>query len=51
MIAIAKSIVQHKIQIKNEIIKHVNVNVKVVISAKKIIVEIQRVVFVTIAST
>ena len=33
-------IVQHVIQIKNGIIKHVNVNVKVIVSAKKIIVGI-----------
>ena len=32
----ASSIVQHVIQIKIEIIKHVNVNVKIIIHAKKI---------------
>ena len=31
----ANSIVQHVIQIKNGIIKHVNVNVKIIVSAKK----------------
>ena len=31
----ANSIVQHVIQIKNGIIKHVNVNIKIIISAKK----------------
>ena len=31
-----KSIVQHVIQIKNGIIKHVNVNVKIIISAKRL---------------
>ena len=33
----ANSIVQHVIQIKNGIIKHVNVNVKTIVSPKKII--------------
>ena len=32
------SIVQHVIQIKHGIIKHVNVNVKTIVSAKKILV-------------
>ena len=32
----ANSIVQHVIQIKNGIIKHVNGNVKIIISARKI---------------
>ena len=36
----ANLIVQHVIQIKNGIIKHVNVNVKIIISAKRIIVGI-----------
>ena len=36
----ANSIVQHVTQIKNGIIKHVNVNVNVIVSAKKIIVGI-----------
>ena len=33
----ANSIVQHVIQIKNGTIKHVNVNVKIIVSAKNII--------------
>ena len=41
----ANLIVQHVIQIKNGIIKHVNVNVKIIISAKKIIVGILAHVF------
>ena len=32
----ANSIVQHVIQIKNGILKHVNVSVKITISAKKL---------------
>ena len=35
MIVNANAIVQHVIQIKNGIIKHVNVNVKIIVSAKK----------------
>ena len=35
----ANSIVQHVVQIKNGIINHVNVNVKIIVSAKSIIVE------------
>ena len=50
MIANANPIAYYKIQIKNEIIKHVNVNVKVIKSAKKIIVGIIAHVFVRIAS-
>ena len=38
-VIVANSIVQHVIQIKNEILKNVNVNVKIVLSAKKILVE------------
>ena len=45
----ANSIVQHAIQIKNGIIKEVNVNVKV-ISVKKIIAVILAHVFVKIAN-
>ena len=45
-----KSIVQHVIQIKNGIIKHVNVNVKMIINAKEIIVGILAYLFVRIAS-
>ena len=40
MILNAISIVQYLIQIKNEIIIHVNVNVKIIVRAKKIIGEI-----------
>ena len=46
MIANESSIVQHVIQIRNGIIKHVNVSVKIMISAKKIIAEILAHVFV-----
>ena len=46
----ANSIVQHVIEIKNGIIKHVNVNVKIVVRAKSIIVGILAHVFVTIVS-
>ena len=35
MIVNANSIVQHVIQIRNGLIKHVNVNVKIIVSAKK----------------
>ena len=44
------SIVQHAIQIKNGIMKHVNVNVKIIVSAKKIIVGILAHAFVRTAS-
>ena len=50
MIVNANSIVQHVIQIKNGIIKHLNVNVKIIMSAKKIIVGILANVFVRIVS-
>ena len=46
MIVNANSIVQYKVQIKNGILKHVNVNV----SAKKIIVGILAHAFVRIVS-
>ena len=46
----ANSIVSHVIQIKNGIIKHVNVNVKIIISAKKIIAGILTHVFARIVS-
>ena len=36
MVLNASSIVQHEIRIKNAIIKHVNVNVKIIINRKKI---------------
>ena len=42
----ANSIVQHVIQIKSGITKHVNVNVKIIIRAQKVIVEILADVFV-----
>ena len=44
------SIVEHAIQIKDGIIKHVNVNVKVIVNGKEIIVGILSHVFVRIAS-
>ena len=46
----ANSIVQHVIQIKNGIIKHVNMNVKISASAKKVIVGMLAHVFVRIAN-
>ena len=46
----ANSIVQHVIQIKNRIMKHVNVNVKIIINTKKIVVGILAHVFVRIES-
>ena len=46
MILNANSKVQHVIQIKNGIIKHVNVNVKIIVSAKEIIAGILAHVFV-----
>ena len=46
----ANSIVQHVIQIKNGIIKHVNMNAKISASAKKIIVGMLAHVFVRIAN-
>ena len=45
----ASSIVRHVIQIKNGIIKHVNVNVKIIEGVKKIIVGVLAYVFVRIA--
>ena len=51
MIVNANSIVQYVIQIKNGIIKHVNVNVKIIVSAKKFIVGIASRAFVRIVST
>ena len=51
MILNANSIVQHVIQNKSGIIiKHVNVNVKIIVSAKNIKVGILAHAFVTIAS-
>ena len=43
-------IVKHVIQIKNGIIKHVNVNLKLIISVKKILIAIIARVFVRILS-
>ena len=50
MIVNANSIVQNVIQIKNEIRKHGNKNVKIIISAKKVIVGLLAHVFVRIAN-
>ena len=50
MVVNANSIVHHVIQIKNGIIKHVNVNIKIIASAKKIIVGILAHVLVTTVS-
>ena len=50
MIVNANSIVQHVIQTKNGIIRHVNVNVKITVSAENILVETLAHVFVRIAS-
>ena len=50
MILNERSIVQDVIQIKNGIIKHVNVNVNTIVSAKNIIVAILPLVFVRITS-
>ena len=46
----ANSITQHVIQIKNVIIKYLNVNVKIILSVKNIIVGILAHVFVRIAN-
>ena len=46
----ANSVVQYVIQIKNGIIKHVNVNVRIIVSAKKITFGILPHVFVRIVS-
>ena len=50
VIANANSIVEHVIQIKNGIMKYVNVGVKIIVSTKKIIAGILPHVFVRIAS-
>ena len=50
MIVKANSIAQYVIQIKNGIIKHDNVNVKIIVLAKKIIVGILAHVFVRIVN-
>ena len=44
------SIPQYVIQIKNRIIKHVNINVKTIVSSKKIIIAILAHVFPRIVS-
>ena len=49
-IANGNSIVQHAIKMKNGIIKHVNVNIKIIESVKKIIVGTLTHVFVRIGS-
>ena len=46
----ANSIVPHVTQTKNRIIKHINVNVKIIVSAKKITVGILALVFVRTVS-
>ena len=46
MIVNVNSIAQYVIQVKNGIIKHVNVNVKIIVSARKIIIGILAHVFV-----
>ena len=51
MVANAIAVVQQAIQIKNGIIKHINVNVKIVVSTKKIIVRILAPEFVRILNT
>ena len=50
MIVNENSIVQHGIQIQNGIIKHINVNVKIIVHAKNIIVGILANEFVRIVS-
>ena len=50
VIANVNWIVKHVIQIKNEIIKHVNVSVKSIISVRKIKVGILALVFMKTAS-
>ena len=46
----ANTIIHHLIQIKNGLIKHVNDNVKIILSAKKTIAGILAHVFVRISS-
>ena len=46
----ANSIVQYVIQVKNEIIKHVNMNSKVIVNSKNIMIGILAHVFVRIVS-
>ena len=47
----ANSIVQYVVQMKKEIIKNVNVNVKIIVDAKNVIFGILAQVFVRIVST
>ena len=49
MLLNTNSIVQHVIQIKNKVMKHASVNVKIIISAKKVIAGILAHVFLRIA--
>ena len=46
----ANSLVQHLIRIKNGIIKHVNMNLKIIVSVKKIMAVILAHVFVRIVN-
>ena len=46
----ANSLVQHLIRIKNGIIKHVDMNLKIIVSVKKIMVVILAHVFVRIVN-
>ena len=50
VIANVNSILKHVIEIKNRIIRYVNVNVKFIVAAKKLIVDILAHVFERIAS-
>ena len=50
MIANVNSILKHVIEIKNRIIRYINVNVKFIVAAKKLIVGILAHVFERIAS-
>ena len=47
---LCSTVVQHVIHVKNEIIKHVIVNVKIIVNAKKVIIGILSHVFVRIVS-
>ena len=47
----ANTIVQHVIQIKNGIINYINVNIKIIVHAKKIIAGMLAHVFVSMIST
>ena len=50
MIVNANSVVLHLIQTKNRMTKHVNVTVKIIISAKTIIVRLSANIFMRIAN-